>query len=418
MSDKKYCAVNVKYYKNSNASGEIGHVLRLFKKNKNTFEELLDDNFGHCYSENNNENTLTYYKRKLNEAKALSPKAFKRSSTTFIDSVLVFDRDLMESILNEDDGKEKIENSIKEYMSEFKEKYGYEPLGFNFHCDEGTFIPNDKFQKLSDEEKKYLKPVKNPETGEDGYLKRNLHAQAIFLNFDFNERKSVHRLMKRKDWQDTQDLLHKHFKQYGFDRGEPKQTNNKDHLTKSDYVKKLKEEIAKNEEIKQDFDKLKSEYSEILDDIIIEGTERELIDKELENYNNLQVLAKTSLKALFSNTPFKNIVKYIEKKEPKVFKYIKKKGSELLELLDIKPSDFLPKPKQNLEVEANQPEPQPVAAQSPEPEPEPEELTLTEQMKLDESKVKEKLGNMSIEEKKAEVKKQNQKRKYGKRVKN
>ncbi|SJN55392.1 hypothetical protein VR7878_01224 [Vibrio ruber DSM 16370] len=416
MSGKKYVANNTKYYNDSNMS-EIAHVIRSMLKNKNAFEDLTKNNFGFTF-DNEDLNLVQNYQLKLAEAKKQNPSAIQKKSNTFIDSVLVFDHQLMFDLLNSEDGKKQVEQSIKDYMLDFKDKYGFEPIGFQFHLDEGTFFTEKQFNELEDEElKKRLVKTKN-EDGEEGYLKQNMHAQAIFLNFNKETGTTCLRKMRKKDWSDCQDLLHKHFEKYGFDRGEPKQHQSKDHKNKDEYLKKLQVEIEKNEELKKDFDKLKSEYSDILDEIIIEGTERELIDKELENYNNLQVLAKTSLKALFSNTPFKNIVKYIEKKEQKVFKYIKKKGSELLELLDIKPSDFLPKPKQKLEVEENQPEPQPEAAQSPEPEPEPEVLTVLEQIEAKREETKERLETMSIEEKKAEVKKQNQKRKYGKRAKN
>lgn len=416
MSEKKYIANNTKYYNDSNIS-EIAHVIRAMLKNKNAFEDLTKNNFGYTF-DNEDLNLVKNYQLKLAEAKKQNPSAIQKKSNTFIDSVLVFDHQLMFDLLNSEDGKNQVEQSIKDYMLDFKDQYGFEPIGFQFHLDEGTFFTEKQFNELEDEElKKRLVKTKN-EDGEEGYLKQNMHAQAIFLNFNKETGKTCLRNMRKKDWSDCQDLLHKHFKKYGFDRGEPKQHQSKDHKNKDEYLKQLQLEIKKSEDLKSDLDELKSEYSNLLDEIILEGTEREIIDKELDNYNNLQVLAKTSLKALFNNTPFKNIVKYIEKKQPNVFNYIKKKGSELLKLLDIEPSDFLPEPKQKLEVEANQPEPQPVAAQSPEPEPEPKELTLTEQMKLDESKVKEKLGKMSIEEKKAEVKKQNQKRKYSKRAKN
>lgn len=416
MSGKKYVANNTKYYNDSNMS-EIAHVIRSMLKNKNAFEDLTKNNFGFTF-DNEDLNLVQNYQLKLAEAKKQNPSAIQKKSNTFIDSVLVFDHQLMFDLLNSEDEKKQVEQSIKDYMLDFKDKYGFEPIGFQFHLDEGTFFTEKQFNELEDEElKKRLVKTKN-EDGEEGYLKQNMHAQAIFLNFNKETGTTCLRKMRKKDWSDCQDLLHKHFEKYGFDRGEPKQHQSKYHKNKDEYLKKLQVEIEKNEELKKDFDKLKYEYSDILDEIIIEGTERELIDKELENYNNLQVLAKTSLKALFSNTPFKNIVKYIEKKEQKVFKYIKKKGSELLELLDIKPSDFLPKPKQKLEVEENQPEPQPEAAQSPEPEPEPEVLTVLEQIEAKREETKERLETMSIEEKKAEVKKQNQKRKYGKRAKN
>ena len=45
---KKYCAVNTKYYKNSNV-GEIDHVLRNMAININAIECLTKNNFGFSF---------------------------------------------------------------------------------------------------------------------------------------------------------------------------------------------------------------------------------------------------------------------------------------------------------------------------------------------------------------------------------
>ncbi|MGY5579841.1 hypothetical protein ACXHQN_01705 [Vibrio cincinnatiensis] len=416
MSEKKYIANNTKYYNDSNIS-EIAHVIRAMLKNKNAFEDLTKNNFGYTF-DNEDLNLVKNHQLKLAEAKKQNPSAIQKKSNTFIDSVLVFDHQLMFDLLSSESGKNQVEQSIKDYMLDFKDQYGFEPIGFQFHLDEGTFFTEKQFNELEDEElKKRLVKTRN-EDGEEGYLKQNMHAQAIFLNFNKETGKTCLRNMRKKDWSDCQDLLHKHFEKYGFDRGEPKQHQSKDHKNKDEYLKQLQLEIEKNEVLKSDLDELKSEYSNLLDEIILEGTEREIIDKELDNYNNLQVLAKTSLKHLFKSNVFKTFVKNMEIKQPKIFNYIKEKGSELLELLGIEPTDFLPKPKQKLEVEENQPEPQPEAAIHQKPEPEPEELTVSEQIEAKREETKERLEIMSIEEKQKERKKQDNKRKYGKRAKN
>ncbi|MBY8309622.1 plasmid recombination protein [Vibrio fluvialis] len=395
MSEKKYCAVKTKYYKNSNASGEIGHILRLFKDNINTFAELTKNNFG--YSFNEDLNLLENYNLNIAKANAdlvaRNKKQMQHNANTYVDSVLIFNRELFDKMIK-DGRNDEIKQATKDFMNDFKEQYGFEPIGFEFHLDEGT------------------------EQEEDEDIKNNYHAHAIFLNYDFKNGKMPLRDMRKKDWGNSQDLLHKHFHKFGFERGIKKTLTKKEGKSKADYLKELQLEVIKNEKLVEDFDKLKSEYSDILNEIILEGSERELIDRELDNYNNLQVLAKNALKTLFGNTPFKNIVKQIEKKQPTVFKYIKQKGSELLELLNIKPSSFLPEPKQKVEVEANQPEPQPEAAIHQEPEPEPEELTVSEQIEAKREETKERLETMSIEEKEKERKKQDQRRKYGRGPKN
>lgn len=403
MSEKKYVANNTKYYNDSNIS-EIAHVIRAMLKNKNAFEDLTKNNFGYTF-DNEDLNLVKNYQLKLAEAKKQNPSAIQKKSNTFIDSVLVFDHQLMFDLLNSEDGKNQVEQSIKDYMLDFKDQYGFEPIGFQFHLDEGTFFTEKQFNELEDEElKKRLVKTRN-EDGEEGYLKQNMHAQAIFLNFNKEKGTTCLRKMRKKDWSDCQDLLHKHFEKYGFDRGEHKQHQSKDHKNKDEYLKQLQLEIEKSEDLKSDLDELKSEYSNLLNEIILEGTEREIIDKELENYNNLQVSIKKNLKLLFNNDIFKKIINQFKKQQPKIFNYLKGLGTEFLEMLDIKPSSILP-------------EPQPLAAIHQEPEPEPEALTVSEQIEAKREETKERLETMSIEDKKEVVKKQNQKRKYGKGTKN
>ena len=326
---KKYCAVNTKYYKDSNSSGEIGHVRRQFSKNENAFENLSSDNFGLTFSnlkdENGNPEELhSYYKRKLEQAKLQNPKAFKKQSTTFIDSVLVFDHSLMEDILKSEDGKEKIKNSVSNFMNDFKENYGYEPIGFDFHLDEGTFYSKKSFDEMNNEElKKRMVEAIHPETGEKGFLKRNLHAHAIFLNFDFEQNKTVHRHMKKQDWSNSQDLLHKHFKEYGFDRGEPKATLGKDHKTKEQLLNEIKD-------LKKSIVKEKIAHSDFIDEVIFDLEDG--INK-IERFDTLQEKSKGLIQKYQDNKTFKSIVTFVEKKAPKMFKSLKKSYDELKKLV-------------------------------------------------------------------------------------
>lgn len=409
MSGKHYGAVNTKYYKHSNSNGEIGHVLRSFLKNKNAFEELTKNNFGFVFGENNL-NIEQQYILKLEEAKRDNKKVFQKNSTTYIDSVIILDSKKFFECEKKD-----IEEATKAYMLEFKEKYGYEPIGFEFHLDEGTKIKKDDFEKLSNEEKSYFVKFNN---SDDEYIKNNIHAHAIFLNYDFDKKKTCHRNMKIKDWENTQDLLHKHFKHLGFDRGISKKLTKAEHTEKEDYLKKLQLEIEKNENLSNDLNELKTEYSELLDDVILVGLEKELTDEKLDNFDKVKDLTQNALKTLFNSKAFLKTAEYIEKNQPNLFKFLKKKGTEVLEMLDIKKTDFLPEQKQKQEqkqeVEQEQPEPQPEVAKVQEQE----EPTLMEQMELDKPKLEEKLKKMNVEDKKAEHKKIKDRRRHGKKSKN
>ncbi|OUR75859.1 hypothetical protein A9Q75_17335 [Colwellia psychrerythraea] len=259
--DKNYCAVNTKYFKDNNL-GAIAHILRKMIDNKNTVECLSKNNFGYVFGDGDIEGN---YKAKLEKARKANKYVIQKDSNTFIDSVLVFDAQRFNECLRE--GKQdEIEQATKDFMNEFKENYGFEPVGFEFHMDEGTIIDTEKLAELDeDEQKKYI-PIDNPdEDFTTEHIKHNAHAHAIFLNYDFEQNKTCLRFMTRKDWGDSQDLLHKHFQKFGFDRGEKKQTSKKDHKTKADYVRELE---LKTIEMVESHSKNLQEKNNLLDQVI------------------------------------------------------------------------------------------------------------------------------------------------------
>lgn len=420
MSKKHYTANNTKYYKHSNSSGELGHILRSFNKNENAFEELTQFNFGHSFSDYG-EDINQLYNRKLNEAKIANPKAFKKSSTTYIDSVLVFDNELMEELLSSENGQNKVNQSIQNYMIEFKEKYGYEPIGFNFHLDEGTFI---KESEIINNDTKNLLKVKNPETGEDGYLKRNLHAHAVFLNFDFEKNKSVHRNMKKEDWSNAQDLLHKHFEEYGFNRGEPKQTKGRDHKNKKEYVQSLEKEVFR---LKKAILQEQMDMADFTDEMIFEMEDG--IDK-INRFEKSNSHIKTMIKRY--NTPqVEKIYKKIEKAFPKLVEAVKKDCEKLLKLLlpdfdgwgSLKMKKTLdksieqdPEVKPEQEIQPNKPQPPEPQTEEPEP-PKPTPFDGLDELPEDEqeqalNEITEQVEKQK-EEQKQKIKNIKNRRKYG-----
>ncbi|MBE8574047.1 hypothetical protein [Vibrio sp. OPT18] len=351
MSKKHYVANNTKYYKHSNRS-EIDHVIRAMKKNENAFSELTKNNFGFTF-DNETLNLKQNYELKLSEAKNQNPSAIQKNSNTFIDSVLVFDHELMHEILKDENGQGRIKQSIKNYMQDFKNEYGFEPVGFQFHVDEGTFYNQKDFDKIEDEDfKKLLVKTKNDETGEDGYLKQNFHAQAIFLNFNKETGKSCLRNMRKQDWRDCQDLLHKHFKEYGFDRGEPKQTAEKDHKNKDDYVKNLKKQIEKLEESERDLIlKVREKGVELLDIY----DEMDGIAEDSIRFNEVRDKIVDSVKSLIEAPGvynfFKRSSEQIKKANINVFKKLDDLKNFILNKFEITDEDLGINQKNDLKLE-------------------------------------------------------------------
>lgn len=361
MSKKHYVANNTKYYKHSNRS-EIDHVIRAMRKNLNAFPELTKNNFGFTF-DNESLNLKQNYELKLSEAKNQNPSAIQKQSNTFIDSVLVFDNELMHEILKSENGQERIEQSIKNYMTDFKKKYGFEPVGFQFHLDEGTFYTQKDFNKIEDEElKKRMVKTVNPETGEDGYLKQNFHAQAIFLNFNKETGKSCLRNMRKQDWRDCQDLIYKHFKEYGFDRGEPKKTATKDHLNKDEFVKKLNKDIEELTKEKRDLLKShKQTINELLD-------LQDEIGNVYDDANTLLDIKEACISVFKHIRSNKKLFDYLSNQYEKLkeLKVFKRFNRDVIEKLDLTPAD----------LDFIEAQPEPTALPEPEPkahEPTPEE---------------------------------------------
>jgi len=365
---KKYCAVNTKYYKDSNIS-EIDHVLRNMAINVNSIECLTKNNFGFCFDDND---LKTHYKNKLEQAKKANKLALQSNSNTFIDSVLIFDSVQFEKCLK-DGKKDEIDQATRNFMNEYKKLYGFEPLGFEFHLDEGTTIDFDNYQKLDTEEKEKYVAVDDPD--EDlttEYIKKNIHAHAVFLNYDFEKNKSCLRYMRKKDWENSQDLLHKHFKNFGFDRGEKKQTSKKDHKNKADFVRELE---LKNNELVKNYSINLQEKNNLLDQIIEHRN-------DLKRFDDLGFYAEK----------IKNFVLDFKEKNPGLTsKIMKLSGAEKLKYMAITIYDSLTK-KSDIP---------PILVEEIKP------LKKEEIKKIE----------VAVEDKKMHIKKINNRRKYGNKLK-
>ena len=290
-----YCAVNTKYYKDSE-SGEIAHVLRSFLNNKNAFDELTKNNFGMIFDDNATdlkkayENTLNRWDDDL---KVNNKRKRQAKSNTYIDSVLVFDRDITNKLIKE--GRiDELKGSIADFMNEIKETYGFEPVGFEFHADEGH-------------------------TDENGVFKNNYHAHAIFANYNFKKQISPLRKMEKKDWSKTQDILHEHLKKYGYERGQKKESKLKDHYEKIDLlakqVKTLQDEISL---VEIDRDELK-ENCKMLEKTIDDNADLAIEWQEKNHDLNILITCSEKIKEIVENN-----IDFIKRIDEKLMKCSRK----------------------------------------------------------------------------------------------
>lgn len=207
---KNFVSFNAKFYKHSNASGEIGHVQRAFAKNKNAIDERTPDNF---YSTSD-------LKAAYDEAHAKACKQYgyfgKGDANTFLDACVNFSREQVDR-LREKHGDEKVQRAFTACLNEFgrrlNDEFGFKCVGWGFHMDEGHT---------------------DPKTGK---FNHNYHAQMILLNFDEKNGRMPLRKMKLEDWSKIQDLAGECFKRMGMKRGISKEITQAEHLEKDEFIK-------------------------------------------------------------------------------------------------------------------------------------------------------------------------------------
>lgn len=297
---KNYVSFNAKYYKNSNASGEIGHVQRVFKENTNAIEHLTKNNFGCGY------NIHDKYKATYKQVEEIKGKKIQENSNTFMDGVLSFSKDQIEKMMKEDPNwKKNLSNHIEQFMQDVKKETGLEPLGWEMHMDEGTAHP-------------------------DGTYSMNYHAQLIFFNFDFETKKAPLRdLMGRKSnsiWSKLQDLAGERFAPLGFQRGISAEMTKAKHKEKDKFIEekqaKLEQKIELLEE-QLDHQHLLLEKQQTLVDSMVEKVQDlkenynltvDFVNNTLDKEKNFEKNAKV-VKKLFNeyevNPKFKKTVDFL-----------------------------------------------------------------------------------------------------------
>lgn len=221
---------NTIYKKHSQFNGSNGHNKRLFAENKHSFPEYVKYNFG---TDDLEKRYLEIHERHKNSLR----KKMTGKENTFIECVVAFSLEKFEELereLTREQLQEKLSFCMDEYLTTLKNNFGFEPVGFTFHLDEGVM----------DEE--------------TGILKRNVHAHAIAYNYDFKKNVAPLRKMTKNDFSAMQDLVAASFGPLGFERGISKEITDKNHLERDEFIKQLQAEKEKEIEQKnQDIQKLK-----------------------------------------------------------------------------------------------------------------------------------------------------------------
>ena len=324
---KKFIAVKTKFYKNSNASGEMGHVDRLFAENINSFAEYSDQNFG------SDHHLFDRYKELHNQRNNI--RKAREDATTFVDAVLVFSLDqweYLEDKYSPESLKKGMKKMMDDYLLRMKNEYGLEPIGYKFHLDEGHIKQFEAYQNQQDRLAKGLVPD-DEEIIKKEDLTRNIHAHVLFYNFDFEKKCSPWRKVTKKQTSQMQDIAHECFKRAGFERGISKEITKKNNRTKEQLV------ADKLQEQQEQIEQLEAEKAELQEEVITLTKDKEELKTDnlfLEQQNNA---LKASLSRLFDNFKDKlgSLVKTLLKRD---YERVYDQIEEVQQVIDTAYDDF------------------------------------------------------------------------------
>lgn len=245
---KNFAAINSKYYTSKNRKGLNVHNSR---KEFNTHGNLIkhknvipiSERQGKVFDNvSKNFNDFDSLLEKQKEIQYRKKSYHKKNSNTYYEQILILSEDQFLQDM-ENGNHDLILKSIEDYTNLIKEEYGFEPIDYHLHLDEGHIDKNGDF-------------------------KLNVHAHVGFMNFDFDKEKTILRNINKAGFIKMQDLAAKAFSDNGLNyiRGVSKDQSLKKHLDKEDFVKaKLVEQekimISQAEEIST----LNSKLKKILD---------------------------------------------------------------------------------------------------------------------------------------------------------
>lgn len=265
-----YVACNAKYYKASQWKGLAGHVHRQFEHDENVVTHLSHENFGCQFAD------LPTLERRMMEAKqaaGLRARGFQADANVVLDNVLILSAQRVEELkaAYPYGYKQRILDAAVRLSERIRDAYGLEPMGIEFHWDEGH-------------------------EGDDGVFKHNYHAHMQFFNFNFKELNQPLRRMKRDDFSKIQDLAGECYSHLGFERGESKKASKNKHLEKKNHIKKkLESAITVSKGQYEQIGKITASAGEAAMKIMEQKKE---LEKELNNLKNNKLSLEQQIKDL------------------------------------------------------------------------------------------------------------------------
>ncbi|AAV81522.1 hypothetical protein [Idiomarina loihiensis] len=298
---KAYVSVKSRYYKRDAATAVLDHANARrngFTKSINVHPEYSCDNVGLYPKECNS--SAEALERACTQYKLVTGKKVRKDFNLLFEHVVVLTESQyakLEKTWGKQKAKELVLKQLALYMRKIKAEFGFEPIGVEFHADEGHFQPS--------------------KTGEEPIFCRNIHAHCHFFNYDFTKKVAPlrHLMKKQKDgrgrtnqlnpnFERMQDIAANLFSPLGFNRGESKNVTGKEHLTKEAFVLKklhgMEEQIAdltnKNRALEVKL-QAKHKKSEILDKkISVQENKSAWLEKHLQKLQTMANELETAIK--------------------------------------------------------------------------------------------------------------------------
>jgi len=301
---KKFVSVRNQYYNKTQSKGLIGHIERTLKENKNVLPQkyIKYDNY---YSKNIQENYEKLKSEAHTDYENNNNQSFDRLKNLYIESVVSFSQEYFFKVYEKD--KSKIIENLERYIKQIEKEYNIKSCGYSLHLDEGFINKN-------------------------GNVIYNPHFHISWINYDFENHKTIWRNIKRKDFDKFQDKIFENFKELGFERGISKKETRKTHLKKDKFIQqKHQEQEKKLERVEKDL----STISKITDSLKNKTLTLKKIKDAKTHYKNNKLLIRVLnniQRLLNSNEIEEKKIKQLEKNFEKLSKEEQEKITEITSL--------------------------------------------------------------------------------------
>lgn len=312
MKGSPKVSVRCRYYKSKEAKAVLDHAdanRNGFTHSDNVHWERSVDNIGYYFhGANSCTEALDLMCQKHRD---ITGKKIRVDNNVLFEHVICLSEkhySQLEELNGTDKVKQATMNRFKRYANAIKAEFGFEPLGIDFHLDEGRY-----------------------EVLEANRFIRNVHAHIQFINYDFSKKVAPLRYLMTKGlneqgktnslnphFEKMQDLAFESFKDWGFHRGESKSVTNKKHLNKEQFVKQKIQQLRgqavelsrANNELLGDINVKQQALKQVIEDIAALKSDLTSLHSQVSNIHSL----KSDMIKVLGEGSEQQLREFIEKK--------------------------------------------------------------------------------------------------------